>query len=95
MVRRMMESALTMPATLWTRLNLAWVGFFVLSGIANLAVAYTYSENTWVNFKLFGLTGLSLVFIVGQLVLLRKYLPQEAPAPAADGLEEGAKPPGS
>lgn len=82
-VQRMMESALELPARLWARLNTAWVAFFVVCGVANLAVAYTVSENAWVNFKLFGLTAMSLVFIVGQMFFLRGYLPE--PAEAAVG----------
>jgi intracellular septation protein len=50
----------------WTQLNLMWVGFFVFAGAANLYVAYRYDEATWVNFKLFGLMGLTLVFALAQ-----------------------------
>ena len=46
----------------WSKLSLAWVAFFVLSGALNLYVAYHYPEATWVNFKLFGLMGLTLAF---------------------------------
>lgn len=89
LVRRMMEKALDMPDSLWTRLNLAWVAFFVLTGVVNLAVAYAYSENAWVNFKLYGLTGMAMLFMIGQVFLLREYLPEEEPA-AAEG-DEGAE----
>ncbi|MGD8557923.1 MAG: septation protein IspZ, partial [Chromatiales bacterium] len=50
----------------WKRLNLAWVLFFILLGILNLAVAFNFSEATWVNFKLFGLMGLTVLFALGQ-----------------------------
>jgi intracellular septation protein len=50
----------------WRRLNLMWVVFFLFAGAANLYVAYNFSEATWVNFKLFGLMGLTLVFALGQ-----------------------------
>ena len=73
-IQRMMESSLPLPAPLWPRLNISWVLFFLVSGIANLAVAFTCSENTWVNFKLFGLTAMSLVFMAGQVFLLRHHL---------------------
>lgn len=95
MVRRMMESALTMPLETWRRLNVAWVGFFAVSGAANLAVAYTCTENTWVNFRLFGLSSLGIVFIVGQLVVLRGYLKEVEAEPVADVVEEGSEPPGA
>lgn len=50
----------------WTRLNLMWVAFFVLMGIANLVVFKLYDEDTWVNFKLFGMLGLTFAFIILQ-----------------------------
>lgn len=50
----------------WTRLNLMWVAFFALMGVANLVVFKLYDEDTWVNFKLFGMLGLTFAFIVLQ-----------------------------
>ncbi len=56
----------------WRRLNLMWVAFFLVSGAANIFVAYRFSEPVWVNFKLFGLTGMTLVFAVIQGLWLSK-----------------------
>jgi intracellular septation protein len=50
----------------WHRLNLMWVMFFLISGAANIIVAYRFPEAVWVNFKLFGLTGMTLVFALLQ-----------------------------
>lgn len=50
----------------WQRLNLMWVAFFLVSGAANIIVAYRFPEGVWVNFKLFGLTGMTLVFALLQ-----------------------------
>ena len=58
------EFALSPP--LWRRLNWMWIGFFVLMGAANLAVFHYFDEATWVDFKLFGMLGLTLAFIVAQ-----------------------------
>ncbi len=49
-----------------------WVAFFLVSGAANIFVAYRFSEPVWVNFKLFGLTGMTLVFAVIQGLWLSK-----------------------
>ena len=81
LTQRMLGAALDMPAGKWRRLNAAWVVFFALCGIANIVVAYRWSENAWVNFKLFGLTALSLAFMFGQLFVLRAHL-QPAGEPA-------------
>ncbi len=50
----------------WQKLNLMWVAFFLVSGAANIIVAYRFPEGVWVNFKLFGLTGMTLVFALLQ-----------------------------
>ena len=51
-----------LPARAASALDWAWLTFLALMGALNLWVAYTFSEATWVYFKLFGLTGLTLVF---------------------------------
>lgn len=50
----------------WLQLNTAWVFYGLLAGAANLFVAFNASENTWVNFKLWGLMGLMFIFLLGQ-----------------------------
>jgi intracellular septation protein len=77
MIRSMMQAQMSLPDVVWTRLNLSWVAFFALMGIANLYVAYHYSESTWVNFKLFGGVGLMVVFVVIQGVMLSRFLEGE------------------
>ena len=80
LVQRMMESAVELPSRVWTRLNLAWVVFFVLMGALNLVVAYSMSEEAWVNFKLFGMLGLTLVFIVLQGIYISRHMPETTEA---------------
>lgn len=65
-VQRLLGSQVPLPSASWRRLNLGWVVFFVVMGAANLYVARNYSEATWVNFKLFGVLGLTLVFVLAQ-----------------------------
>lgn len=74
LIRLMMEKQLTLPAPVWQRLNLSWAGFFLFMGLINLYVAYSFPTPTWVNFKLFGFTGLMIAFIIGQTLMLSKYL---------------------
>lgn len=73
----MMKGQVKLPASVWRRLNLSWVLFFVSMGVLNLYVAFNYSESTWVNFKLFGFMGLMLVFIVLQSIMLSKHMVEE------------------
>lgn len=74
LIERMMGHAISVPAPVWQRLNWAWVLFFVFIGIVNLYVAFNYSESTWVNFKLFGMMGMTLVFVFAQAFYLGRYM---------------------
>ena len=74
LVERMMGHAITVPAQVWRRLNGVWVLFFLAMGLINIYVAYNYSEETWVNFKLFGMMGLTLVFVFAQAFYLGRYM---------------------
>lgn len=78
LVRRMLDQQLQLPALVWTRLNLMWVVFFTAMGAANLYVAHRFDTNTWVNFKLFGIMGLTLAFVIGQAVYLARYVQLES-----------------
>jgi intracellular septation protein len=73
LIRAMLSQHMRLPGPVWSRLNLAWVGFFALMGALNLYVAYNYSTDLWVNFKLFGGMGLMLLFVFAQALVLGKY----------------------
>jgi len=60
------------PSRTWRRLNLACVAFTLLLGALNLLVAFNASERAWVQFKVFGLTGLTFVFLAGQAMWLTR-----------------------
>lgn len=79
LIKAMLEKQMTLPSLVWSKLNLSWVGFFLVMGCVNLYVAFSFPLDTWVSFKLFGATGLMLIFVIGQVMLLGKYL-QEASA---------------
>lgn len=74
LIRTMMQAQVELPNPVWTRLNGAWIGFFTLMGFVNLYVAYSYSEEAWVNFKLYGFTGMMLVFVLAQAVWMSRHL---------------------
>ena len=77
-IERMMGHAIQTTRGVWVKLNLAWVVFFIVMGCVNLYVAFTYDEATWVNFKLFGLMGLTFLFVLGQGLVLSRFI-QEHP----------------
>jgi intracellular septation protein len=74
LIQRMMDHAMNLPAKVWYKLNRSWIVFFVFSGALNLYVAYNFTENVWVNFKLFGILGLTLLFAIGQAFYLAKHI---------------------
>lgn len=84
LVQRLMEHVLTVPSAIWLRVNWAWVVFFIASGAANLYVAYHYPEDIWVDFKLFGLMGMTFVFMIGQGIYLARHAEEHSPKPAAE-----------
>ena len=77
LIRSMMGAQVTMPDFAWNRLNWSWALFFALMGLLNIYVAYNYSTDTWVSFKLFGSMGLMLVFVIAQAVYLARFVQEK------------------
>lgn len=78
-IQRLMEHAVELPMQVWHKVNMSWVIFFTLIGFANIVVAYEFTTNTWVNFKLFGVLGLTIVFVIAQAIYLTKHLQHKHP----------------
>jgi intracellular septation protein len=72
-IERLMAAKINLPQEIWSKLNLMWVGFFIFCGALNLLVAFNVPTETWVNFKLFGLTGLTLIFVLLQSLFLSRH----------------------
>lgn len=81
-VERMMSAQIALPAQVWRRLNLSWGIFFAALGAVNLYVAFYYGleldaetrQGIWVNFKVFGLLGITLLFVVVQAFFMSKHM---------------------
>ncbi|TAK78448.1 MAG: septation protein A [Aquabacterium sp.] len=82
LIRAVMGEQIQLPEQTWSRLNLMWMSFLILLGAANLYVAFHYSNDTWVNFKTFGIIGAMLVFTVIQGVYISRAADPEAEAQA-------------
>ena len=85
LTERMMSHAVELPSSVWVRLNVAWGLFFIAMGALNLYVAFNYSEDIWVNFKLFGMMGLTLLFVIAQAFFMARYMEE----PAGQTVEKG------
>ncbi len=77
LIRAMLGEQVRLPDGAWSRLNWSWAGFFVFMGAANLYVAFNFSTDTWVNFKLFGGMGLMLLFVLLQAAFLARHIEEK------------------
>jgi intracellular septation protein len=80
LIQRIMGHAISLPQAIWFKLNIAWIIFFLFCGAANLYVAFTFQE-FWVDFKVFGSLGMTLLFLVGQGIFLSRHMTDPAPTP--------------
>ena len=95
LVQRLMGSQIELPQSLWRRLNVSWALFFFVLGALNIYVAFYFSpeldaarrEELWVNFKVFGITAMTLVFVVAQAFVMAPHLRE--PADPKDGASPG------
>lgn len=77
LIQRMMKDNVSLSNKVWRNLNGMWAAFFIFLGGANLLVMYNFNTDTWVNFKLFGMLGLTLLFVVLQGFYLMKHIQEE------------------
>lgn len=77
LLRALIGEQLTLPSGVWQRLNFMWVAFFAFMGLLNLYVAYSFSTDTWVSFKLFGGIGLMLAFTVAQGFYISRHVQED------------------
>jgi len=77
LVQRMLGKELTLPDKVWSNLNLAWAVFFLVCGLANIYVAFWLPQSVWVNFKVFGLTALTLMFTLLSGIYIYRHMPEE------------------
>lgn len=75
-MQSLMGGQISMPDAIWDKLNASWAGFFLVSGGLNLYVAFSghFNESQWVNFKVFGLLALLVIFVIGQSFWLGRHM---------------------
>ncbi|MDR2878156.1 MAG: septation protein A [Chromatiales bacterium] len=78
MMQRALGKSVELPQTIWWRLNVAWGLFFIAMGLINLWVVYNFATESWVNFKLFGILGLTAVFAVAQSFYIMRHAKHDA-----------------
>ena len=73
----LLHEKIALPKRVWHYVNLSWSLFFAVLGVVNLYVALNYSTDSWVDFKLFGATGMMLIFVLLQSIALSKYVEED------------------
>ncbi|QHM71164.1 septation protein A [Mixta intestinalis] len=77
LIQSMLGKELQLPQPVWRKLNIAWAIFFFACGAANIYVAFWLPQAFWVNFKVFGLTGLTLLFTLICGIYIYRLMPQQ------------------
>ena len=85
LIQRQLDQAIKLPEAIWPRLNFMWVAFFFFCGLLNLYVAFFYGldlseearQEIWVEFKLYGMLGLTFAFMIGQIFYLQRHMIEE------------------
>lgn len=73
-IKLMMEKQMELPEKIWTNLLYLWCGYFIFMGFLNIYIAYEFSTEVWVNFKMFGSLVLLFVLIIIQSFYIAKYI---------------------
>lgn len=76
LVERVMGGSIELPQQIWSRLNISWVLFFLITGSANYYVAFNHHEY-WVDFKVFGSLGITFIFMIFQTIYLFRHIKPE------------------
>ena len=71
------KQAIEVPEPVWNKLNLMWVAITAGIAVLNIYIAYNFSLDFWVNFKVFGLMGITFVCVLATIITLFKYLPED------------------
>lgn len=79
-LQALMGSQLKLPDIIFARLSYAWAAFFIGMGAVNLWVAFHFATDVWVNFKMFGTLGATLVFVIAQSIYMARYMEPAEPA---------------
>ncbi|WP_336368863.1 septation protein A [Avibacterium paragallinarum] len=76
LIQQLLGKEIQLPDSVWNKLNLGWAGFFLFCMILNIIISQYFSDDLWVDFKTFGIIGLSLIATVATGVYIYRYLPQ-------------------
>ena len=77
LLKTLLGEALQLTATGWRLLTMRWIGLFIGLAVLNEVVWRSFNtpetEHIWVNFKVFGILPLTIIFMALQVPLLRRH----------------------
>lgn len=73
-IKNLANGSIDLPEKIWNNLNISWTIFFTILGLLNIYIVYNFSTDVWVNFKLFGTLGLTILFTIIQVIFIHKHI---------------------
>ncbi|PSW18356.1 septation protein A [Photobacterium sanctipauli] len=77
LIKGVLSKDITLPEFAWKRINAAWVIFFIVCAVLNVYIAFRLPLDVWVNFKVFGLLALTLIFTLATGGYIYHHMPKE------------------
>ena len=77
LVKKLLGKEIQLPDNVWNKLNVGWAGFFILCMLVNIYISQNMSEDAWVDFKSFGLLGMTFVATIVSGAYIYRYLPKD------------------
>jgi intracellular septation protein len=77
LIARTLGSQLEVPYPIWTRLNYMWSAYFFVVGALNIYVAYRYSQDFWVSYKLYSSIGFTVALSILTVALLAPHIQEQ------------------
>ncbi|OOS00695.1 septation protein A [Canicola haemoglobinophilus] len=76
LIQQLLGKEIELPETVWHKLNLAWAIFFLLCMLINLYISQYLSDDIWVDFKTFGILGMTIIATLVTGIYIYRYLPK-------------------
>lgn len=77
LIKKLLGKELQLPEKAWNTLNLGWAIFFIICMLVNIYICHNMSEEAWVDFKSFGIIGMTVIATIISGVYIYRYLPKD------------------
>ena len=77
LIKKLLGKELQLPEKAWNTLNFGWAIFFIICMLVNIYISHNMSEEAWVDFKSFGIIGMTVIATIISGVYFYRYLPKD------------------